>query len=203
MGSAFQWQKAHNPLTDRANWLEHPPIVAHTEFYDTALDHTDLMAEYYSWQSPQGHATMQVICLFVNTKFVITMVECSQLIAFWCVYGLWCSCPFITGVCHVISLLKSWVLWKHVTQTEMYGISHCTAPLWINHKQVPGIWYFLVPFLVQYECIIELRVIRLPLVKFVWLVCNMSLPLEDHYQTFLAFQAILVLPVPLHTQHGS
>ena len=45
---------------ERANWLDHPPIVPHTEFYNTALDHTDLMSEFYSWQSPQGHATMQV-----------------------------------------------------------------------------------------------------------------------------------------------
>ena len=43
---------------DAANSLHQPTIISYTEFYNTALDHTDLMAEYYAWQSPQGHATM-------------------------------------------------------------------------------------------------------------------------------------------------
>jgi len=43
---------------DGANSLHHPPLISYTEFYNMALDHTDLMAEYYAWQSPQGHATM-------------------------------------------------------------------------------------------------------------------------------------------------
>lgn len=44
--------------TDTANSLHQPSLISYTDFYNTALDHTDLMAEYYAWQSPQGHATM-------------------------------------------------------------------------------------------------------------------------------------------------
>lgn len=44
--------------TDAANSLHQSPLISYMDFYNTALDHTDLMAEYYAWQSPQGHATM-------------------------------------------------------------------------------------------------------------------------------------------------
>ena len=47
-----------HPTADAANNLALPPLVPYTDFYNTALDHTDLMTEYYAWQSPQGLVTM-------------------------------------------------------------------------------------------------------------------------------------------------
>ena len=43
---------------DAANNLALPPLIPYTDFYNEALDHTDLMTEYYAWQSPQGFVTM-------------------------------------------------------------------------------------------------------------------------------------------------
>ena len=42
---------------DKANSLEYPPMVPYTEFYNSTLDHIDLMSEFYAWRSHQGHAT--------------------------------------------------------------------------------------------------------------------------------------------------
>ncbi|XP_065882885.1 probable E3 ubiquitin-protein ligase HECTD2 isoform X2 [Dysidea avara] len=58
-------------LLNAANSLHHPPLISYTEFYNTALDHTDLMAEYYAWQSPQGHATMRFS--FCQYPFILSM----------------------------------------------------------------------------------------------------------------------------------
>ncbi|XP_035825923.1 probable E3 ubiquitin-protein ligase HECTD2 isoform X2 [Aplysia californica] len=43
-------------LFNAANNLMLPPIVTYTEFYNSTLDHLDLMAEYYAWQNPSSHA---------------------------------------------------------------------------------------------------------------------------------------------------
>ncbi|XP_070212088.1 probable E3 ubiquitin-protein ligase HECTD2 [Littorina saxatilis] len=43
-------------LLNAANNLAQPPLVAHTDFYNSTLDHLDLMAEYYAWQNPSSHA---------------------------------------------------------------------------------------------------------------------------------------------------
>ncbi|KAK6185095.1 hypothetical protein SNE40_007408 [Patella caerulea] len=32
------------------------PVLPHTAFYNSTLDHLDLMAEYYAWQNPSSHA---------------------------------------------------------------------------------------------------------------------------------------------------
>lgn len=46
---------SHCPA-DAANNLAVPALVAHTDFYNSTLDHLDLMAEYYAWQNPSSHA---------------------------------------------------------------------------------------------------------------------------------------------------
>ncbi|PVD29768.1 hypothetical protein C0Q70_09025, partial [Pomacea canaliculata] len=44
-------------LFNAANNLTSPvPLVPHTDFYNSTLDHLDLMAEYYAWQNPSSHA---------------------------------------------------------------------------------------------------------------------------------------------------
>ncbi|XP_014666316.1 PREDICTED: probable E3 ubiquitin-protein ligase HECTD2 isoform X2 [Priapulus caudatus] len=42
-------------LLHAANGVSTPPLINHTEFYNSALDHMDLMAEYYAWQNPSAH----------------------------------------------------------------------------------------------------------------------------------------------------
>ncbi|KAK3698694.1 hypothetical protein RRG08_046196 [Elysia crispata] len=43
-------------LFNAANGLLTPPLVQYIEFYNSTLDHLDLMAEYYAWQNPSSHA---------------------------------------------------------------------------------------------------------------------------------------------------
>ena len=43
---------------DASNNLSSPLLVDYKTFYNESLDHTDLMTEYYAWQSPQGFVTM-------------------------------------------------------------------------------------------------------------------------------------------------
>ncbi|KAK3096247.1 hypothetical protein FSP39_024931 [Pinctada imbricata] len=43
-------------LTDAANNMAAPNIVHYSEFYNSTLDHLDLMAEYYTWQNPSSCA---------------------------------------------------------------------------------------------------------------------------------------------------
>ncbi|XP_029410199.1 probable E3 ubiquitin-protein ligase HECTD2 isoform X3 [Nannospalax galili] len=38
-------------LLNTANSLVHPPLVPYTDFYNSTLDHIDLMEEYHTWQS--------------------------------------------------------------------------------------------------------------------------------------------------------
>nr|BAC26510.1 unnamed protein product [Mus musculus] len=38
-------------LLNTANNLVHPPLVPYTDFYNSTLDHIDLMEEYHTWQS--------------------------------------------------------------------------------------------------------------------------------------------------------
>lgn len=39
-------------LLHAANFKVYPSIISYTEFYNSALDHINLMAEYHRWQSP-------------------------------------------------------------------------------------------------------------------------------------------------------
>lgn len=43
----FDFQK------DASNNMAASPMVAYTEFYNSTLDHIDLMKEYLTWQSPE------------------------------------------------------------------------------------------------------------------------------------------------------
>ncbi|KAH9524841.1 putative E3 ubiquitin-protein ligase HTD2 [Bulinus truncatus] len=43
-------------LFNAANNLVLPSLVQYTDFYNSTLDHLDLMAEYYAWQNPSSHA---------------------------------------------------------------------------------------------------------------------------------------------------
>ncbi|KAL8601284.1 putative E3 ubiquitin-protein ligase HTD2 [Nucella lapillus] len=43
-------------LLNAANNLAAVALVAHIDFYNSTLDHLDLMAEYYAWQNPSSHA---------------------------------------------------------------------------------------------------------------------------------------------------
>ncbi|KAM5240546.1 putative E3 ubiquitin-protein ligase HECTD2 isoform 3-T3 [Hipposideros larvatus] len=38
-------------LLNTANGLVHPPLIPYTDFYNSTLDHIDLMEEYHTWQS--------------------------------------------------------------------------------------------------------------------------------------------------------
>lgn len=40
-------------MINAANNLKHPPLLVYTDFYNMALDHMDLMQEYYTWQNPE------------------------------------------------------------------------------------------------------------------------------------------------------
>ncbi|KAK8789045.1 hypothetical protein V5799_021179 [Amblyomma americanum] len=51
-GLAFTVRKR---CRDAANNKKNPNILTYTEFYNSALDHIDLMSEYYRWQSPGKH----------------------------------------------------------------------------------------------------------------------------------------------------
>lgn len=37
-------------FVDAANCLISPPIISYTDFYNSTLDHIDLMEEYHNWQ---------------------------------------------------------------------------------------------------------------------------------------------------------
>ncbi len=44
-------------ITDAANNSGVTSLVAHTEFYNSTLDHIDLMKEYATWQNPERAGT--------------------------------------------------------------------------------------------------------------------------------------------------
>lgn len=41
-----------NFSVDEACQLKEPPLLPHTEFYNSSLDHIDLMVEFYAWKCP-------------------------------------------------------------------------------------------------------------------------------------------------------
>ncbi|KAK3710761.1 hypothetical protein QZH41_005390 [Actinostola sp. cb2023] len=51
-------------ITDAANWLQLPPLMSHTYYYNHSLDHIDLMGEYYSWQNPGNNAGKFSFCQY-------------------------------------------------------------------------------------------------------------------------------------------
>lgn len=38
-------------FSDTANNLVHLPLIPYTDFYNSTLDHIDLMEEYHTWQN--------------------------------------------------------------------------------------------------------------------------------------------------------
>lgn len=58
-------------LLNEANLQCYPPLVSHWEFYNSTLDHIDLMAEYYAWQSPHSHTANQFS--FCQYPFLLSM----------------------------------------------------------------------------------------------------------------------------------
>ncbi|XP_063048048.1 probable E3 ubiquitin-protein ligase HECTD2 [Engraulis encrasicolus] len=50
-------------LLNAANSLSSPPIVSYTDFYNIALDHIDIMAEYRTWQC-NGNSSKFSFCQF-------------------------------------------------------------------------------------------------------------------------------------------
>lgn len=63
-------------FTDTANNLVHPPLIPYTDFYNSTLDHIDLMEEYHTWQSfgnshryGQQNLSNRVLFFFKKTGF--------------------------------------------------------------------------------------------------------------------------------------
>ncbi|GAB5578606.1 probable E3 ubiquitin-protein ligase HECTD2 isoform X1 [Prionailurus iriomotensis] len=57
-----------------ANSLVHPPLIPYTDFYNSTLDHIDLMEEYHTWQSfGNSHSTSASWFSFCQYPFVISI----------------------------------------------------------------------------------------------------------------------------------
>ena len=67
-------------ILDAANDSSDPPHRLHyTEFYNSALDHIDLMQEYYNWQNPQhfgqfSYCQYPFVLSIVAKRFILTKV---------------------------------------------------------------------------------------------------------------------------------
>jgi hypothetical protein len=48
----------------------YPPLVDYTEFYNSALDHIDLMQEYFNWQNPQKSENFS----FCQYPFILSII---------------------------------------------------------------------------------------------------------------------------------
>ncbi|KAL1434216.1 hypothetical protein MTO96_011858 [Rhipicephalus appendiculatus] len=57
-------------LINAANNKKNPNILNYTEFYNSALDHIDLMSEYYRWQSPGKHTKFS----YCQYPFILSIV---------------------------------------------------------------------------------------------------------------------------------
>jgi len=62
-----------------------PPLVEYTEFYNTALDHMDLMKEYYIWQNPDkpgqfSYCQYPFILSIVAKRHILTKDSEQQMI---------------------------------------------------------------------------------------------------------------------------
>lgn len=65
---------------DAANNNSSPPLLEYTEFYNSALDHVDLMQDYYNWQSPQragqfAYCQYPFILSIVAKRIILTKVK--------------------------------------------------------------------------------------------------------------------------------
>ncbi|KAI5707004.1 hypothetical protein M8J76_014059 [Diaphorina citri] len=57
-------------LFNAANNAMYPPLVDYTEFYNSALDHIDLMQEYFNWQNPQKSENFS----FCQYPFILSII---------------------------------------------------------------------------------------------------------------------------------
>ncbi|XP_043912584.1 probable E3 ubiquitin-protein ligase HECTD2 [Protopterus annectens] len=69
-------------LLNAANSLSSPPVIAYTEFYNSTLDHIDLMEEYHTWQC-YGNSQRFSFCqhpfiLSITAKKVIIQKDSEQ-----------------------------------------------------------------------------------------------------------------------------
>jgi len=65
--------------SDAANNSSTPPLLDYTEFYNSALDHMDLMQDYFNWQSPQhpgqfSYCQYPFILSIVAKRIILTKV---------------------------------------------------------------------------------------------------------------------------------
>lgn len=65
--------------SDAANNSTTPPLLDYTEFYNSALDHMDLMQDYFNWQSPQhpgqfSYCQYPFILSIVAKRIILTKV---------------------------------------------------------------------------------------------------------------------------------
>ncbi|EEB18379.1 conserved hypothetical protein [Pediculus humanus corporis] len=73
-------------LLNAANDSSDPPHLLHyTEFYNSALDHIDLMQEYYNWQNPQhfgqfSYCQYPFVLSIVAKRFILTKDSEQQMI---------------------------------------------------------------------------------------------------------------------------
>ena len=73
----------HSHEADASNNLNNAPLVSYTEFYNSTLDHIDLMKEYLTWQSPDrpgqfSYCQYPFIMSIAAKRFVLTKVRGRQ-----------------------------------------------------------------------------------------------------------------------------
>ncbi|XP_054263843.1 probable E3 ubiquitin-protein ligase HECTD2 isoform X2 [Macrosteles quadrilineatus] len=72
-------------LINAANNGSSPPLLDYTEFYNSALDHIDLMQDYYNWQSPQrsgqfAYCQYPFVLSIVAKRIILTKDSEQQMI---------------------------------------------------------------------------------------------------------------------------
>ncbi|RZF44954.1 hypothetical protein LSTR_LSTR001915 [Laodelphax striatellus] len=72
-------------FVDAANNTSSPPLLDYTEFYNSALDHMDLMQDYFNWQNPQrpgqfAYCQYPFILSIVAKRIILTKDSEQQMI---------------------------------------------------------------------------------------------------------------------------
>ncbi|XP_046990929.1 probable E3 ubiquitin-protein ligase HECTD2 [Schistocerca americana] len=72
-------------LINAANNSSSPPLLDYTDFYNSALDHVDLMQDYFNWQSPQrpgqfSYCQYPFILSIVAKRIILTKDSEQQMI---------------------------------------------------------------------------------------------------------------------------
>ena len=75
----LRWLHVVFDISDAANNSSTPPLLDYTEFYNSALDHMDLMQDYFNWQSPQrtgqfSYCQYPFILSIVAKRIILTKV---------------------------------------------------------------------------------------------------------------------------------